>query len=493
VTALHIAVDADPNNFMTHTFHNLDGILMMANGLADAVEPLSAAEAARARAAAVDLEAARVEQQGDAQLQKNWAEYDQWSMQRITNTESCIFLNILLQSKRAPALQGKHLQDLYGRTPLHYAAKFGNTLAIEMLLKTIPSLLEIADAADWRAVDIATFHGRAEAVDALHRAGAAPAGPDRGARLPVPNLRRHLLPDGGAPLAVDDADDGGWSAAIDQASELARGRCDIDEVSEGALDQLTANDFFIQYWLPHRPVILRGMAKNWSVRQAWQRGSFGAKYGELDFETGAIPYSSSFSQQHKTQSLHEYMLYMAHMTHPDGAKLRNFGNNVQYVFGQSQSGRTKSVKLHDALKSDYAWKPDFLQHMHPIQSTLRPANQQFYLGAVGSGAPVHFHHDAWNFLAFGGRRWWLFPPGVSTYSSMPISTWRARHPKPPGALECMQHAGDVIFVPHLWAHGTYNTRQSIGSAVELESSSTGTAPQWKWIKHLWDGAPPASK
>jgi hypothetical protein len=110
VTALHIAVDSDPNNFMTHTFHNLDGIIMMANGLADAVESLSAAEANRARTAAADLEAARAEQQEDSKLQRNGAEYDQWSMQRITNTESCIFLNLLLQSESAPALQGRHLQ-----------------------------------------------------------------------------------------------------------------------------------------------------------------------------------------------------------------------------------------------------------------------------------------------------------------------------------------------------------------------------------------------
>ena len=36
-------------------------------------------------------------------------------------------------------------------------------------------------------------------------------------------------------------------------------------------------------------------------------------------------------------------------------------------------------------------------------------------------------------------------------------------------LECSQRAGDVMFVPQNWGHGIYNTRQSVGIAVELLS------------------------
>jgi hypothetical protein len=36
-------------------------------------------------------------------------------------------------------------------------------------------------------------------------------------------------------------------------------------------------------------------------------------------------------------------------------------------------------------------------------------------------------------------------------------------------LECMQHAGDIMFVPQRFGHGTINVQESIGIAVEMES------------------------
>jgi oxalate decarboxylase/phosphoglucose isomerase-like protein (cupin superfamily) len=50
-------------------------------------------------------------------------------------------------------------------------------------------------------------------------------------------------------------------------------------------------------------------------------------------------------------------------------------------------------------------------------------------------------------------------------------------------LECMQHAGDVIFVPHRFGHGTINTQASVGIAVEMESACQdagviGIPPRW---------------
>ena len=35
-------------------------------------------------------------------------------------------------------------------------------------------------------------------------------------------------------------------------------------------------------------------------------------------------------------------------------------------------------------------------------------------------------------------------------------------------LECMQRAGDVIYVPGLFAHATYTVQESVGVAVELD-------------------------
>jgi hypothetical protein len=39
---------------------------------------------------------------------------------------------------------------------------------------------------------------------------------------------------------------------------------------------------------------------------------------------------------------------------------------------------------------------------------------------------------------------------------------------PRAALRCIQHAGDVLFVPPMWGHATLNLDESIGFAAELE-------------------------
>lgn len=44
---------------------------------------------------------------------------------------------------------------------------------------------------------------------------------------------------------------------------------------------------------------------------------------------------------------------------------------------------------------------------------------ELYLGGPGSGAPMHFHGDAFNALMWGGKAWFLLPPGEAHYSTVP--------------------------------------------------------------------------
>ena len=102
---------------------------------------------------------------------------------------------------------------------------------------------------------------------------------------------------------------------------------------------------------------------------------------------------------------------------------------------------------------------------------------------VISGAPPHFHGDAFNALAYGLKRWFLWPPEKSFYSSKSINDYRVKRgsknhnrknefvwPKAHGRpLECMQEPGDVLFVPQMWGHATYNVKASVGVAIEFDS------------------------
>ena len=96
---------------------------------------------------------------------------------------------------------------------------------------------------------------------------------------------------------------------------------------------------------------------------------------------------------------------------------------------------------------------------------------QFYVGGAFSGAPPHFHNHAWNGLAYGRKRWFLWPPSVAFYSSTPILTFLREEYQdlPPSArpLEVTQEAGDLLFVPNGWGHGVLNLQESIGLAEEF--------------------------
>jgi hypothetical protein len=47
---------------------------------------------------------------------------------------------------------GSRLQDMFGRTPLHYAAKSGHVYAVQLLGSAFPALLDVKDQAGWTAM-----------------------------------------------------------------------------------------------------------------------------------------------------------------------------------------------------------------------------------------------------------------------------------------------------------------------------------------------------
>ena len=49
----------------------------------------------------------------------------------------------------------------------------------------------------------------------------------------------------------------------------------------------------------------------------------------------------------------------------------------------------------------------------------------------------------------------------------------AEHARP---LECVQEAGDMLFVPAGWAHSTLNIETSIGVAYEFRHLAGGVSP-----------------
>jgi hypothetical protein len=393
-----------------------------------------------------------IEQQGkDGQ---DYRSYSQSDLQLIANVEVSILLQLLLESKQLPELQGAVLrgetvlQDFNGRTPLHHAARAGNALALQMLVEAFPTLLTVEDKSGSQPIALAANAGMVAAVALLEGLGAK--------RPPV--LERTNVSDEG----VGKDASGGWGTDVQEAHRLSR--CDIDERVN-----ITASEFYHQYLMPGRPVILRGAALDWPARDAWTKPGLLSRYGKLKVSTGATPYAASFGLPERHETLGDFIGRL------DPERVSRDGKgNPHYAFTALKGGTGDE---HTALMNDYNWRPPFLDHDADGRGwLLSPILHQFFVGGIGQGAAVHFHSNAWNVCVYGERRWFLFPPAIAFYASIPAKQWLENDlpALPTGArpLECMQRAGDVIFVPDMFGHGTYTVRESVGVAVEIAASDT---------------------
>ena len=97
--------------------------------------------------------------------------------------------------------------------------------------------------------------------------------------------------------------------------------------------------------------------------------------------------------------------------------------------------------------------------------------RQFYFGPPCSGAPWHYHYDAFNVLLRGRKLWWLQAPGASVYGTA-LATEAGVPVEREAALACEQRAGEVLFVPRQSGHRTLNVAAALGFALELATSAT---------------------
>ena len=92
---------------------------------------------------------------------------------------------------------------------------------------------------------------------------------------------------------------------------------------------------------------------------------------------------------------------------------------------------------------------------------------QFYLGGDLMGSPLHHHDAAANSLVHGRKLWFLAPPAAREWSNEAVYEHLVRTDGLPGYARCVQEAGDLLFVPHLWTHAAICLEDCIGVAHEL--------------------------
>lgn len=95
---------------------------------------------------------------------------------------------------------------------------------------------------------------------------------------------------------------------------------------------------------------------------------------------------------------------------------------------------------------------------------------QFAVGAAGTGAPWHWHRNAFNLLLRGKKRWKLRPPPHAAVARTQLSPNKEATAFRDGGecLEIVQGPGDVVYVPFRWGHEVQNEGEGLAVCVAIE-------------------------
>ena len=314
--------------------------------------------------------------------------------------------------------------------------------------------------------------------------------------------------------------------------------CDFDVVDGTALPGISAAAFQARYQARGLPVLLRGLAAQWPLRSAWTRsGLVDGPAGTAAFgNVGRVPYAAAFgaspaalisevtlaafiesllsggggAQQQPSCMKGEACaqtgaapapLYVFDSPASPAARRAALTLDAQRGGGSSAGAAALMATLELVpqflrgdvllLKDASELRPGAMSQDNSGDPLVRPSpapKPQVFVGGPGSGAPLHYHTDAWNVVAWGRKHWWLLPPAAGAYSSEPAASWAKRSEAAFARLgvggapfECVQQAGDVLFVPAGWAHAVLNTGENVtvGAAVELALGYPGPAG---WVR-----------
>ena len=245
--------------------------------------------------------------------------------------------------------------------------------------------------------------------------------------------------------------------------------------------------FVQRFIVGQRPVVIRGARETDKLLQwyskEWAKAPFLSKYGDAQVNIADIPYGDQFTGEKLDKvSLRDFVEQIS-TSSGRGADTKS----IKYVFINAREMLSQVQETIEGLPSPGWMSPPQTADDGRTKRRLQfvPFLTEFYLGAAGSGAPFHSHNAAWNYLAYGKKKWALITPDEALWSVK--SAWSffmedmARMSKdlqtqtPP--LTCTQHSGDLIVLPPRWGHTTLNLRNSIGIAREFNFNLDSAAAE----------------
>jgi len=264
----------------------------------------------------------------------------------------------------------------------------------------------------------------------------------------------------------DAGSDGGWAQG---PVPVRQERCQIEVMDAAEFGPAS----FAPFISGQRPLLVRGLADKVAPRlvRDWAKEPFVRKFGSLRFNTSTVGYAEMLRLPMEELSVAEFVARISKTGATSEAQPYIFANDFLRTHPELSG-------LHELLGEGHGRpviQPPWMVGLpawagyNERDAQDASAGVQFYLGPAGSGAQPHMHEHAWNLAVHGSKRWMIWPPSRSFYAARPAREFAAEAvPKMSGEdapLTCIQHSGDLLYVPAKWGHSTENIETTIGVAV----------------------------
>ena len=246
----------------------------------------------------------------------------------------------------------------------------------------------------------------------------------------------------------------------------------IEYIDEGSVG---SDEFCSRFVAPGRPCMIRGCSDTWPAKEAWGSAE------SLSRSRGHVEIRVTERKDHASAKARPLRVPLKHYCAYAESNVSDFpwyGFDDDFTCG----GR-------EELCGDFRTPAYFADDCYDVSEEARhvfPKNTFFIVGGARTGTGLHVDPNstsAWNTLLSGRKRWVLFPPGseqrykellgvqeeYSRKVSQPCRWWREDYTRIleesvldgscgafKGMIECVQKAGETIFVPAGWWHAVLN-------------------------------------
>eukprot|EP00750_Incisomonas_marina_P008360 INCI15445.2.p1 GENE.INCI15445.2~~INCI15445.2.p1 ORF type:complete len:668 (-),score=95.10 INCI15445.2:70-2073(-) len=217
------------------------------------------------------------------------------------------------------------------------------------------------------------------------------------------------------------------SVYIPRADMHLRKRCPIQVVDAAELSQ---EEFRRDFFMLGKPVIVRNATDNWPAFWMWSDEHLLEEHGDTMVTVGEIPYGDKFGRKYYDMTMRDYLSYIQEQ------EKNPSGEPPLYIFDSTSlddpawtNPNFKESDVREGIDtppptsdgghippsfhhSKYTWMADGPLHDYygAVMHDHGTRWHQWYIGPPETGAPFHFHCQAFNTLTHGRKLWMIFSP-----------------------------------------------------------------------------------